>query len=180
MKTNIEKEYKCLITKQQHRKLVDFYENQSHVIYQRNVYYQDQNGVLKQTRAVLRQRFINDECLITFKYHLEENLYEYEFNTSDMNDPTLLDHLLKFNIKAPFEKIGELITIRHSIDLKVAELCIDENHYGDHIDYEIEYEIKTEHDGLTSLQEILHNLQIPYQENTVSKFQRCTNQVHNG
>lgn len=180
MKTNIETEYKCLINQQQFQELIDFYSDKSEIIEQVNVYYQDINGIITQRKAVFRQRIMGHTSIITFKIKINDQLHEYDFDTADINDNEVVDHLQQFGIHPPFMKVGTLRTIRHLIDLGNADLCIDENQYNNIVDYEIEYEIKKPHDGKTALSEILLHHGIPFIENHVSKYQRCYSTIASG
>jgi len=180
MKTNIETEYKCLINQQQFNDLIDFYSTTSKIFEQTNVYYQDLNGIIIQRKAVFRQRIMDNSSIITFKIKLNDQLHEYDFDTIDINDDEVTNHLQQFGIHPPFIKVGTLKTIRHQIDLGNADLCIDENHYNNIVDYEIEYEIKKQHDGTTILKHILIQHGIPFIENHVSKYQRCYSTTASG
>ncbi len=174
MNKSIETEHKCLLTKKHYQKLLEFYKYEYQEITQKNIYFIDQKNMITTNKAVLRIRKINNDSTITFKIKRDGKLFEYEKNTDDLLDLDLLEVLATYNIIPPFTETANLTTIRRLINLPKGELCLDENHYNNQIDYEVEYEEKESHDGLSILKSILQENNINYQENTTSKFQRAT------
>lgn len=172
MKPNIETEHKCLLTKNDYQKLVTFYHNSYQEIHQLNNYFVDANDEIIRQKAVLRIRKITNVSTITFKITKDSQLYEYEVLSPNLENPQILKVLAQNNIYPPFKLIASLLTIRRLVKLPKGELCLDENHYNQQIDYEIEYEETVDHDGLAMLKDILAHHNIPYLNNPISKFKR--------
>ena len=171
--THPEIEYKCLINEYQYRQLLAFYHGKYQETEQLNLYYQDQNGMIEQYHAVLRKRIIGDSTLLTFKIPDGNDLLEIEMVSDDLLNPEFLTALSHYQIYPPFTKVAKLLTIRRKVDLPDAELCIDENHYGGIVDYEVEYELKQHQAGLPDFIAILAKAGITYQANSLSKYQRA-------
>ncbi len=177
MQANIEKEYKCLIDEKEYQNLLNLYRETFKEIKQNNTYYQDLQQNINKYKAVLRIRQIDNLHIITFKINVNNELLEYEKETNDINDPEITELLAKYNIHPPFLKVGEMLTYRRQVDLKKAYLCLDENHYNNLIDYEVEYEEKEKHDGLNTFITILESANIVYHPNKLSKYLRATNKL---
>ena len=174
LKQNIEIEYKCLVTKEEYFHLLSLYQKHYQRIWQKNIYYLDDNKQLEKLKAVLRLRKTVNENLLTLKIP-QDKLIEMEKSNADLNDLEFLAILASYNIYPPFKENGYSITYRRLIDLKKAQLCLDESHFLNSIDYEIEYELKYEHDGLEDFRKILATAKINYFPNTISKYQRALN-----
>jgi len=172
LQRNTEREYKCLVSSDEYWRLVDYYQNDYRLRTQVNQYYCDQQRRLTAYQAVLRLRNYPDSSVLTFKIKEGEDLIEYEKPEAFLTDPEFLDLLAKYQIFPPFEEIGSLTTFRRLIDLPQAELCLDENHYSGIIDYEIEYELTTPVEDLASFVALLKKVDIVYQPNSLSKYQR--------
>ena len=69
------------------------------------------------------------------------------------------------------------MTKRAVVETENAELCFDISTYGSHTDYEIEYEYKQPHDGLSVFQKLLSHVQLVYEKNCTSKIQRALQAV---
>ena len=69
------------------------------------------------------------------------------------------------------------MTKRAVVETENAELCFDISTYGNHTDYEIEYEYKKEHDGLSIFQDIMKQINVVYEKNCISKIQRAINSL---
>ena len=138
------------------------------------IYYCDKNKIVLKNHATLRQRFINDSCYLTLKIIVDNDLLEYEKLGKNLSDKEFLQILNKHGIQPPFMKIGEMVTIRRQIELPTALLCLDENHYNNSVDYEIEYELTSEIDTFDLFIDILEKADIIYQPNLISKYQRAT------
>lgn len=176
MKKNIEKELKILVTKEQFQKLANTYAP-LHYNSQTNTYYDTLNNDIRNKRGAMRIRFINNQYIFTLKMHSDEGLLEYECEVEEdsisaLNKIEIIELLEKFNIHSPFHIIGQLKTNRATIEDEYAELCFDENFYNNTCDYEIEYEYKKEHDGITRFNDILSYIDVKYEKNCISKIQR--------
>ena len=79
--------------------------------------------------------------------------------------------LHEYQIEAAIIPLTTLVTKRAVVETENAELCFDISTYGSHTDYEIEYEYKQPHDGLSVFQKLLRmflsdlsNGKSPYQD----------------
>jgi len=169
---NIEIENKCLITRLEYEKICAFYHDRSETIKQINVYYDDENQRVQALKAVLRDRILTDGNTLTFKIEIDDKLHEFEKNDCRLDDEEFLDLLAGYRVFPPFYKQGEMTTYRRLIELPYADLCLDENHYNDLIDYEIEYEIKSDKTCLNDFIDLLKKVDIIYRPNSLSKYQR--------
>ncbi|MEG0329490.1 MAG: CYTH domain-containing protein [Longicatena sp.] len=177
MNINIEKEYKVLLNEEQFDLLVKQQDNLLFVE-QINTYYDTLQHDLRNCHGVLRIREKNNSYLFTMKLHSDEGLQEFECNVPNnsidvFEQPDIKALLQHHNFNAPFKKITTLLTKRAVVDSPYAEICFDENFYNGKHDYEIEYEYKSDHDGLTIFQNILKPIGITYKDNCLSKFKRA-------
>lgn len=177
MNTNIEKEYKLLVDEKQFKQLLSFYPT---VVFKKqvNTYYDTKNNQIQSMKGAMRIREIDHSFLFTLKLLINDDLFEYEcvvdcndiniFNTDEVK--SLLD---QFSIYGPFRKTNTLTTNRGMFVSENAELCFDENFYNQTKDFEIEYEYKREHDGLTQFNNILQKISLTYEKNCPSKIKRA-------
>jgi len=172
LRENTEIEYKCLVSEIEYLSLLKHYTNQYQQIKQVNVYYRDFLNNLSNKQAIIRQRLLDDSSVLGFKIKVADKLLEYEIDSESLDNPGLLKVLSSYDIYPPFVKVGELLTIRRLIDLENAELCLDENHYNNIVDFEIEYELKNQKDDLSTFIDLLKSVDIIYQANHLSKYQR--------
>lgn len=173
MESKLEVEYKMLLTKKQFEQLCNKYPEQR-IIKQHNFYY-DSTPSLKERGMGCRIRQIENQYIFTLKIKEKLGHQEIEFKVSanDIHLPEIKKVLHQFQITDLKER-GDLLTYRHFIDLRSADLCIDENHYSGTIDYEVEYELKdAKHDTFDEFMQILNSLDIEYIPNKRSKIQRC-------
>lgn len=177
MNKNIEKEYKLLVTKEQFERLLSYYPD---AVFkeQTNTYYDTEDHAIQKKQGAMRIREKNGTFLFTLKMHSDRGLLEYEKRVEEnsiraLEDPQIKDLLSSYDIQGDLKAITFLTTKRAMIDTGYAELCFDENHYHGYCDYEIEYEYKKEHDGLSAFQKILAPLHIRYKQNCKSKIQRA-------
>ncbi len=172
LRENTEIEYKCLVSENEYLRLLKYYEKRFEEIKQVNIYYTDLLQNLSNQEAILRQRLYDTTSVLGFKIKVADKLLEYESAGATLDNPEFLEILAKYDIRPPFIKIGELLTVRRLIDFENAELCLDENHYNDIVDYEIEYELKNQNADLSTFITLLKKVNIPYQANPLSKYQR--------
>lgn len=169
---HIEKEYKMMLTKQQYDLLLQnlpFKEKKTQV----NHYYMSQ-----ETKKGARIREVSNQFIFTYKLKSPIGQKEYEVIVSKnwIKDPAIDALCLEIGIENDFEAIGNMTTIRHLLPLEHGEICLDENHYLDTIDYEIEYELYNYlKDDVHHFIQQLEKLGIIFIENKVSKFKRYKN-----
>lgn len=176
MDKHLEIEYKILVNESQFYELLKDYPNLK-FIKQTNYYYDNINNDLRNNKIAMRIRD-KGELIYTLKNPCEHGVEEYECIVNS-NDPKIFDEepiksvLNKFNINGPFICLGALVTYRAMYICDDYELCFDINEYNNYKDYEIEYEYKREHDGLTNFNQILSKVNLTYKRNCASKIKRC-------
>ena len=142
MNTNLEIEYKTILTEDQFNHLSLDYKEVP-VIKQVNFYYQYAD-VNKAIAARIRQ--INQTFELTFKIKQAKGRLEVNFEVYG-NDANVFDRedvrsfLNENDYTQAFSYLGELTSYRRLIKEKHGDLCIDENHYLGVVDYELEYEV---------------------------------------
>lgn len=177
MDKNIEKEYKILLTKQEFENLLSFYEPLTFKK-QVNVYYDTHDNKIRSLGGAMRIRTKEGHHTFTLKMFSEEGLQEFECSVDEndisaLNCKEIMRLLENYDVQAPFQKIASLTTKRAVFETKQAELCFDISEYNNTIDYEIEYEYKEDHDGLTLFNEILSKINARYDKNCSSKIARA-------
>ena len=114
------------------------------------------------------------EKLFTLKQHRDGQVIEYEkaFTGNFFDDPEIRKTLSDFAVFPPYQILGSMVTDRAVYDTGLAELCFDINHYNGLIDFEIEYEVRSEHDDKKAFRKILKAAGIRYKSNPLSKYKR--------
>ena len=155
MNKHVEKEYKMLVSKEQFDKLCSLYENLNFIT-QTNTYYDTVNGDIQKKKGAMRIRERNGRFLFTLKMRQEnlDGLCECECEVSEnsvhaLQSEEIVQLLHEYQIEAAIIPLTTLVTKRAVVETENAELCFDISTYGSHTDYEIEYEYKQPHDGLS-------------------------------
>ena len=172
MNKHVEKEYKMLVNKEQFDKLCSLYENLNFIT-QTNTYYDTVNGDIQKKKGAMRIRERNGRFLFTLKMR-QENL---ENSIHALQSEEIVQLLHEYQIEAAIIPLTTLVTKRAVVETENAELCFDISTYGNHTDYEIEYEYKQPHDGLSVFQKLLSHVQLVYEKNCTSKIQRALQAV---
>ena len=179
MNTNLEIEYKTLLTKDQFKQLSLDYDKIP-IIKQVNHYYQ-YNDPSKSLVARIRE--IDQAFTLTFKIKQIKGRLEINFKVSS-NDPNVFaredvqSFLLENDFTQSFTYLGELTTYRRLIKEVDGELCIDENHYLGEVDYELEYEVsRDEGQAYSRFQELVekYNLSNEKAKTKYHRFLLCLN-----
>ena len=170
MKHEVETELKTIMSVQDFRKMVAFYQPES--FERQHNYYFVSDDV---SHYAFRIREKNGEKLFTLKEKVNGETVEHEkiFTGELEDDPEISSLLANMNVRKPYTVFGELITYRAVIETELAELCFDVNFYNGLTDYEIEYEIKKEHDYHEAFKKILHDAGVKRKLSTRSKYKRC-------
>lgn len=143
MKTNLEIEYKTLITLTDHQNIMNYFDFSEPTI-QTNVYFDTENEDLLKLQMMCRVRVINDHFEFTLKVPQDDGVLEYELelNSLSLNDQRLLELFQKFDINAfNLNETTRSITSRRTFIDLYGEWCLDETQFECHKDYEIEYEL---------------------------------------
>ncbi|HPW52935.1 MAG TPA: CYTH domain-containing protein [Erysipelotrichaceae bacterium] len=169
MKQQLEIEFKTLVDKEQFDRIAHLYRPLL-FLKQHNYYYNSPFSDYS-----FRVRVKEEQKIFTLKQRLDDRILEHEkaFTGHFYEDAEIRNVLNRLNIFPPFSLEGELITYRATVENNLAELCLDINCYNSLIDYEIEYEMKKDHDGLKAFEEILSAVGIRYEPSYASKYYRC-------
>lgn len=181
MNKNIEKEYKMLLTKEEFETLLN---NFPQAVFKKqcNTYYDTKTHAIQKKKGAMRIREVDKKFIFTLKMHSEDGLLEFEKEVDEnslnvFKDIEIQNLLDKFHINGDLMKLTSLCTKRATIKTEFAEICFDISTYNGHTDYEIEYEYKKEHDGLTVFQNILKDINLTYTSNCKSKIQRALDSI---
>ena len=168
----IETELKMLLTREQFNKLVSLYQPLDFVK-QVNTYYKNNNS----RHYAFRIREKEGTLLFTLKNKTSEGVMEYEkiITGAPEDDTDVVRTIAEFGILPPYEVLGQLVTYRAMYVSEFAELCFDINLYNGIFDYEVEYEVKKEHDHRKAFKKILRKAGIKYVANKESKYRRFVN-----
>ena len=180
MFNQLERELKLVISKEVYEKIKEKYEFPMPWT-QVNTYFDTDSKQIKEQKAAIRIRNIDEKNIFTLKKH-KDAITKYEFekeikedNIDDISDEEVLNWMKEYiSITEPIHPTYKISTDRSLIDLENAELCLDKSTYNDGIvDYEIEYEYKKDHDGITAFNEILKPFGLSYEKNSPSKIARA-------
>ncbi|WP_332689162.1 CYTH domain-containing protein [Halalkalibacter lacteus] len=185
MAQEVEIEVKSMLTKQSYSKLLSgFGLTEEDAIVQHNHYLETPSFSLKETGSGLRVRERAETYTLTLKQPHKVGKLETHQTISEADwlqakeegilpsgeVKTQLDMLnipineLKF--------VGTLSTKRIEIQYEEGNLCFDQSSYFDQIDYEIEFEGKSEEHATTTLKNLLTTYQVDFipTENKVRRF----------
>ena len=175
---NLEIEYKVMINKDGFNKVLNHFKDVP-IIDQTNNYYETPNNAVTEEDLSLRIRYIKNDnsYLLTLKETLSVGKLEHEFyvkgNDISYLPAEIIDILNKYNINYKDLKcIGSLRTIRREIKTEEYNLCLDENHYNNIVDYEIECEANDMKKAKKTIIDLLEPLNIEYQKSKKSKLGR--------
>lgn len=179
MNSNLEIEYKMLVDQADFEALRRLYP--APAFRQENVYYDTQNGSLKERGIGMRIRDVGDRRQFTLKVKAPQGHQELETEVAEntlkaLESPEVQAIFKPLKIEGPFRETGRLITERAEIDFDTGVLCLDKNEYYGKLDYELEFELKPQADlkeGLAQFQAILDQVQLTYKRNKKSKIRRC-------
>ena len=179
MYNQIERELKCLLSKEQYEIISKSYDFPIK-IHQSNTYYDTKDGYLKNMKSAMRIRTIDSTYIFTLKIRTDEiTLIELEKEVKDnqiehaFKDEEIAGWIQKYKIPTKVEKTVDFSTERMVEILENAELCLDCTNFYGHIDYEIEYEYTKEHDGILAFSQLLAAFHTTYEKNCPSKVARA-------
>lgn len=142
---NLEIEVKYIIGKEEYYKLLNHFNlNIDDRFVQLNEYFDTEQKSLMAQKMMLRIRSKKVGHKLTLKVPEGEGLMEYNIPIPYEKYLYIKQtgHITSLPIKeTEFVKIGELTTHRIKTPYLEGELFLDENHYNNTIDYEIEYEV---------------------------------------
>ena len=180
MYDNIEKELKLLINKQVYDNIMNSYDFHKSII-QTNTYFDTANQDVKKQHGAVRIRTIENKKIFTLKIKKDEYTH-YEFekeisaeNINEIEDPEILNWFNQYRIPKNLHPTANFTTLRNVYEFENGELCLDKTTFKNHIDYEIEYEYTSDHDGIQFFNSILDQYGLKLQKNCPSKIARAMN-----
>ena len=186
MSNNIEIEAKVILSRQDYKKVFDTLKTKitdTHT--QTNFYIDSQDRVLKKNDIALRIREYNRTYVLTCKTPLSEGLLEKNqelsekvalemINLNRFPSGGIEDFLERLDIDVSnLEVLASLTTRRNELSIDSSKISLDENTYGNKVDYEIEVEDSAMKLAEDRIEEILKPLGITYSLNKVSKQMRA-------
>ncbi len=187
MSNAIEIEAKALLDEKGYRKIVSKFPE--HTPYeQTNYYIDDDASLLKKEGISLRIRHKEGVYTMTLKTPLSQGLLEKnepltlaqfeDFKKGIFPDNDLKRFLTMLDVDVDTLKIvTSLTTKRIDVSYKEGLLSIDENHYSEKTDYEIEFEYNNERDAEAILKELLEETNVPYTLSKKTKVSRALEAV---
>lgn len=143
MKTNLEIEYKTLISQTDAQSLLDHFDF-GPFVEQTNVYFDTRDSKLFNQKMMCRIRMINDHYEFTLKIPQPDGVLEYEYRLKGMNFNHLAIHQLFEELDINTEDLYEITrstTKRRVFSDEYGDWCLDETRFPNHSDFEIEYEL---------------------------------------
>lgn len=186
MSNNIEIEAKVILSRQDYKKVFDTLKTKitdTHT--QTNFYIDSKDRVLKKNDIALRIREYNRTYVLTCKTPLSEGLLEKNqelsekvalemINLNRFPSGGIQDFLELLDIDVSnLEVLASLTTRRNELSIDSSKISLDENTYGNKVDYEIEVEDSAMKLAEDRIEEILKPLGITYSLNKVSKQMRA-------
>lgn len=183
MTQEVEIEFKSMLTKDEYEALLASYRLSDQVKWQANDYFDTSDFELRSHGAALRIREKKSGQVLTLKQPHDvgllethapineeeaENLFKYGI----VHDEQVKLALAKFGLTGPLEHLGRLETKRAEIETADGLLVLDESHYLEICDYEIEFEVTDETAGRIAFEKLLASHGIPLRpaKNKIVRF----------
>ncbi|WP_227936850.1 CYTH domain-containing protein [Alkalihalobacillus deserti] len=191
MSQEVEIEVKSMLTERAyHLLLKGFGLQETDAVVQHNHYFETPNFSLKGKQSGLRIREIARTFTLTLKQpfkvgkletHQQLSYQEWQLAQAKgkLPDGQVMNQLIQLEIPVDQLKFqGTLTTSRIEFEYEGGILCFDKSSYFDQVDYEIEYEGKSEEHANSTLSMILSNYQLSplATENKVRRFFNLKNQ----
>ena len=175
MTKNKEIEFKTLIDEQTYNVLLKEFELDNNVFAQTNFYFDTPDLKLLGEKTVLRIRKKGTSYKLTKKTRAEVGADEAHILLSETKANEYLQKGFNANIIGlPYNVVyqAELTTYRASTPYKNGTLFLDKSVYYDKVDYEIEYEVDDDKEGLVDFKDFLQKYNIEYKE-SIRKSKRA-------
>ncbi|MGA9466995.1 MAG: CYTH domain-containing protein [Exiguobacterium marinum] len=183
MTQEVEIEFKSMLTKKEYETLLQTYKLEDQVRWQANDYFDTPSFQLKEKGAALRIREKKHGQVLTLKQPNDVGLLETHatiteaeaedlFKYGIIHDDQMKQALAPFQLSAPLEHLGRLETHRAEHQMKDGLLVLDESHYLETTDYEIEFEVTNEEAGRRAFERLLAEHGLPYRpaKNKIVRF----------
>ncbi|WP_214875339.1 CYTH domain-containing protein [Exiguobacterium sp. CH10] len=183
MTQEVEIEFKSMLTKDEYEKLIRAYKLENQVRWQANDYFDTPSFQLKKQGAALRIREKKHGQVLTLKQPNEVGLLETHSSITEeeaedlfkygiIHDNQMKQALAPFQLNAALEHLGRLETNRAEHQTEDGLLVLDESHYLETTDYEIEFEVTNEEAGKRAFERLLAEHGLPYRpaKNKIVRF----------
>lgn len=172
---NKEIEFKTLITEQDYNKLIQSFELDNNIFSQTNYYFDTEDTLLLKEKTVLRIRQKGSNYKLTKKTRAEVGADETHIFIQKNRALELLEKGFDASIIGlPYyvHNVAQLTTYRASTPYKNGTLFFDKSVYYDNVDFEIEYEVDDQVQGLIDFKAFLESYNITYKE-SIRKSKRA-------
>ena len=175
MTKNIEIEFKTFISEDVYNNLIKEFELENNIFSQTNYYFDTEDTLLMQEKTVLRIRQKGSNYKITKKTRDEVGADENHLLISKEHAENFLKNGFDakiINLPYYVKNIAQLTTHRASTPYKNGTLFLDKSEYYGKVDYEIEYEVDEEKEGLKDFKNFLDSHNITFKE-SIRKSKRA-------
>ncbi|VUW96221.1 CYTH domain protein [Streptococcus constellatus] len=179
---HLEIEYKTLLTKNEYQQLLPLFSDIT-ATKQTNYYIDTADFSIRDTKMALRIRAFDNRAELTLKIPQQIGNMEYNqaltleecrtlINTCVLPEGeirTLLTHAINLD---ELKVLGNLTTIRYEKETTIGLMALDENHYFDKTDYELELEVTDAKVGKEQFDHFLqaHHIHYKYAKPKVARF----------
>lgn len=175
MTKNIEIEFKTFISEDVYNNLIKEFELENNIFSQTNYYFDTEDTLLMQEKTVLRIRQKGSNYKLTKKTRAEVGADETHLLISKEQAENFLQNGFDakiINLPYYVKNIAQLTTHRASTPYKNGTLFLDKSEYYGKVDYEIEYEVDEEKEGLKDFKNFLDSHNITFKE-SIRKSKRA-------
>ena len=175
MTKNIEIEFKTFISEDVYNNLIKEFELENNIFSQTNYYFDTEDTILMQEKTVLRIRQKGSNYKLTKKTRAEVGADETHLLISKEQAENFLQNGFDakiINLPYYVKNIAQLTTHRASTPYKNGTLFLDKSEYYGKVDYEIEYEVDEEKEGLKDFKNFLDSHNITFKE-SIRKSKRA-------
>lgn len=175
MTKNIEIEFKTFISEDVYNNLIKEFELENNIFSQTNYYFDTEDTLLMQEKTVLRIRQKGSNYKLTKKTRAEVGADETHLLISKEQAENFLKNGFDakiINLPYYVKNIAQLTTHRASTPYKNGTLFLDKSEYYGKVDYEIEYEVDEEKEGLKDFKNFLDSHNITFKE-SIRKSKRA-------
>ena len=175
MTKNIEIEFKTFISEDVYNNLIKEFELENNIFSQTNYYFDTEDTILMQEKTVLRIRQKGSNYKLATKTRAEVGADEtHLFISKEQAENFLQNGFDAKIINLPYyvKNIAQLTTHRASTPYKNGTLFLDKSEYYGKVDYEIEYEVDEEKEGLKDFKNFLDSHNITFKE-SIRKSKRA-------
>ena len=180
---HLEIEYKTLLTKNEYQQLLPLFSDIT-ATKQTNYYIDTADFSIRDAKMALRVRAFENRAELTLKIPQQVGNMEYNQSLTLEECHTLINtcvlpegeiHTLLTQAAINLEKLkilGSLTTIRYEKETTIGLMALDENHYFDKTDYELELEVTDAKIGKEQFECFLqaHHIHYKYAKPKVARF----------